>query len=168
MWVRFKRKSGSILLDIQQMAGMVEKIYDFDRNTNAVTEEFEEFPNLTFYDNGIIEAGLSHNQGLAGDFWPYSLYKYDNESDTYRFMGTVDAWDKSVAETGYDEKPFPKEIDKNGNGIVYYITSNGTTNITNPIDKEKYDQWHDSYIGNAKKVNLPFMKLTKENIDSIK
>lgn len=150
------------------MAGMVVKIYDFNSSTNTAIEQFSEFPNLTYYNNGVIEAGWSHNQGLAGDFWPYTLYRYDQESDTYIEVGMVDAWDKSLSETDNEGKHFPDDIDKNGDGVVYFIMLNGKYENDNPVDLEEYNQWHDSYVGGAEKVKVPFMKLNEENINSIK
>lgn len=150
------------------MAGMVVKIYDFNSSTNTAIEQFSEFPNLTYYDNGVIEAGWSHNQGLAGEFWPYTLYRYDQESDTYIEVGMVDAWDKSMSETDNEGKHFPEDIDKNGDGVVYFIMLNGKYEKDNLVDLEEYNQWRDSYVGGAEKVKVPFMKLNEENINSIK
>lgn len=150
------------------MAGMIEKIYDINSSTNTASEEFSEFPNLTYYDNGVIEAGWSHNQGLAGDFWPYTLYQYDQESDTYMEIGMVDAWDKSMSETDSDGQVFPNDIDKNGDGIVYYIMLDGKYELDKPVDLEEYNQWYNSYVGGAEKIDIPFMKLNEENINSIK
>lgn len=150
------------------MAGMVVKIYDFNSSINTAIEQFSEFPNLTYYNNGVIEAGWSHNQGLAGDFWPYTLYRYDQESDTYIEVGMVDAWDKSLSETDNEGKHFPDDIDKNGDGVVYFIMLNGKYEKDNLVDLEEYNQWRDSYVGGAEKVKVPFMKLNEENINSIK
>lgn len=42
-------------------------IYDFDSVTGNVGTELREFILCTFYDNGIVEANLSHNHGLSFD-----------------------------------------------------------------------------------------------------
>lgn len=149
------------------MAGMIELIYDFDNDTKTANEEFREFPTLTYYDNGIIKADWSHNQGLAGDFWPYTLYQYDKKSDSYVDVGMVDAWDRSLSATDYNGDPFPAESDTDGDGIVYYIMQDGEYKLDHPIDGAEYEQWRDFYIGNAKEVNIPFVNLTEENIDNI-
>lgn len=147
------------------MAGQETIIYDYDAATDSVREEFLEFPFLTFYDNGIIKAGWSHNQGLAGEsFWPYTLYKYDKEADTYTEVGMVDAWDKSFSEKDYEDNTFPKELDLNGDGILYYIDVDGVEDL---VDSDKYDKWLKSYTEGAKVIELPYMKLTEENIQSI-
>ena len=51
-------------LTANMVAGMRALIYDTDEN-GGLRLQFSEFPNLTFYDNGAIQAGWSHNQGLA-------------------------------------------------------------------------------------------------------
>ena len=149
-------------------AGMVELIYDFDSSSNTVTEEFSEFPLLEFYDNRIIKAGWSHNQGLAGDLWPYTLYQYDEKADRYNELGMVDAWDKSLSETDFEGNHFPEDADVNGDGIVYFIMLDGEFENDKPVDLENYKQWYNDYVGNAKIVDIPFVYLTEENIHSIK
>jgi len=146
------------------MAGMVEKIYRYDTETGETTEVLSEFPLLTFYDNGIIQADRSHNQGPAGDsLWPYTLWQYDAGTDGYTAVGMADAWDESM--TGeYDGKPFPAEADQDGDGVVYYIMEYGNYDLSAPVDKAQYEQWRDSYLGGAAKVTLPFEDLTAENV----
>ena len=56
------------------MASMTAKIYDYDEASGELYEELSQFPMLTFYDNATIGAGISHNQGYAGEFWPYTFY----------------------------------------------------------------------------------------------
>ena len=54
------------------MADTVEYIWGYGDNGTHV--ELCEFPALTCYDNGVIEAQWSHNQGLAGEFWTHIFY----------------------------------------------------------------------------------------------
>lgn len=150
------------------MAGMVELIYGFDSNTNTVIEEFVEFPYLEFFDNGTIKAGWSHNQGLAGDFWPFTLYQYDEKEDRYNSVGMVDAWDKSFWETDYEGNYFPEDSDIDGDGIVYYMMLDGEYERNKAVNIEEYKQWYNSYVGDAKTVEIPFVRLTQENIQGIK
>ncbi len=53
-------------------AGMGGYIFAYDSEAGALQTELHEFPSLTFYNNGIVKALWSHNQGRAGDFWPYT------------------------------------------------------------------------------------------------
>lgn len=71
--------------------------------------ELSEFPLMSYYSNGIIEVGWSHNHGLAGDFWPYSVYLYNSELDEYQKYGAVDAWDKigTEVEINSEGETFP-------------------------------------------------------------
>jgi len=149
------------------MAGMVEFVFDYDGG--AVHVELSEFPSLAFYDNGIVEAGWSHNQGLAGEFWPYNVYRYDEENDVYQSFGGVDAWDKSVREENYNGDPFPTDIDADGDGLVYYILPAGWNGQYDMplVDGPDYENWRSSYINGAKKINILCQKLTEENIAAL-
>lgn len=145
-------------------AGMSGIIYGFDTASGTVRAELWEYPLQTFYDNGVVEVGLSHNHGMAGeidDFWPYTLYQYDKDSDTYVVIAEVDAWNMAYYELDYDGTPFPEEFDTDGDGILYRVTAGGHDKL---MDLEEYNNWRDSVIGGAKKVEIPFVKMTEESI----
>lgn len=150
------------------MAGTVEYIFGYDNE--AIYVELAEFPRLTFYDNGIVEAGWSHNQGLAGDFWPYNVYCYNTENDTYQLIGRVDAWDKSVREENYEDESFPTDIDVDGDGVVYYLLPanwDGMYNEIHLVDGADYLKWRESYLGEAKEISISYQNLTEENIAAL-
>lgn len=150
------------------VAGQVGYVVAYDSETKELKTELDVFPVLTFYDNGIIKAGWSHNQGLGGDFWPYSLYQYASDSDRYMLVGMVDAWDKNYAETDTQNNSFPNDIDKSGTGFVYYIMKDGQYDDTHPVDASEYNEWINAYIGNASEIQISYMDLTEENISQIK
>ena len=147
------------------MAGMTARIYDYDEVNDCVYEELREFPMLTFYDNATIGAPVSHNQGYAGDFWPYTFYTYDAESDTFNAEYFVDAWDKSISDVNYSGEAFPDEADKDGDGIVYYLDAPDSSEIGEPMDKDAYDAWLRENAGDE--VEVLFQKFTEENISNI-
>lgn len=153
-------------------AGMVEIIYDYDSGTGEVREEFFVYPMLTYYDNGIIEVGASHNHGMAsdggadGNFWPYALYRYDPGTDAYALLASVDAWSRSFREEDYDGNPFPEAVDVDGDGVVYYATMEGDEPAA-PMDGGEYDQWRDSQLKGAKPIQVPYVNLTTDNIYAI-
>lgn len=150
------------------MAGMTEVLFGYE--DGGVHTELAEFPGLVYYDNGMAEAMWSHNQGLAGTFWPFNVYCYDAESDTYKSYGGADAWDKSVAEENYDGEPFPTDIDADGDGIVYYIFPagwNGRYEDILPVDGAEYEKWRSAYIDGAVEIEIPLQKLTEENIAAL-
>lgn len=147
------------------MAGMTARIYDYAEERGAAQEELSTFPMLTFYDNATIAAGVSHNQGYAGEFWPYTFYTYDAESDTFQAKYFVDAWDKSLSDVNYNGDAFPDDADKDGDGIVYYLDSPDGTEQGEPMDRDAYDAWFSENVGNE--VELPFQNFTDENISNI-
>lgn len=157
------------------VAGNMEYIYDHDENGNII-EQFFGFPLFTYYDNGIIEVGISHNQGHSGAFWPYTMCQYNAEDDTYSRVAFVEACDKSVIDTinqqliDIGEEPtfeYPDDIDISNSGFVYYIYPTGYDENVKPVDVTEYNAWHDSYVGDSSIIELPFMSMTEENIQSV-
>ena len=148
------------------MAGQVETVYDGDGNTLLSA-----YPFMTYYDNGCAKAGWSHNQGVAGNtLWPYTLFKYDEDAGKYVHIADVDGWDRSIRDTylSYDESviPFPEEVDKDGDGFVYYIIEEegGYAPVYGePMDYGDYALWADRYLG-GNVVRPSYFSLSKENI----
>ncbi|MDE7332945.1 MAG: hypothetical protein K2O16_12055 [Lachnospiraceae bacterium] len=153
------------------MAGMREVVYDYDEKTDTVREEYSGFPGGNFYENGLIEEGLSHNQGMAplGDFWPYMLHRYQSESDSYQCTFIVDAWEKEFMAQDYEGNPYPEEIDEEKSGIVYYLMEGGTydTASTVPVCKKVYEEWRKEQGFGSARIEIPFQPLTKENAGNI-
>ncbi len=145
-------------------AGTTGYVFDYSPEAGMIATELLESTDLTFYDNGIVLSKWSHNQGLAGDFWPYNVLQYDASIDCYRPYGAVDAWDKSVRDTNEEGQPFPTDIDKSGVGIVYYIREGGESEFGAPVDQTEYSVWLDSIIGSAKELQIPYADLTAENV----
>ena len=131
-----------------------------DGQGGQLRAELEDFPSLTFYENGYVRADASHNQGLAGDFWPYTLYRYDAESDSYQKVAMVDAWDGSIHAQDYAGNPFPKDADVSGAGIVYYVAENGELYGQDgafapaPMDQADFEKWEASWQGSGSVVEV--------------
>lgn len=150
------------------VAGMVELVYGYDENAKMLNEELSTFPFIQYYDNGVIVADWSHNQGKAGNhFWPYTLYQYNSLKDKYEQVGMVDAWDKSYTQEIYPEDEFPSEKDKDGNGMIYYIMSGDSFQYEDAVDDNVYQAWRNIYIQNARKVKVPYQNLTSDNIKKL-
>lgn len=149
------------------VGGQVEIIYDYDGTTGSVREQFIEYPGVTHFDNGILKADWSHNQGLAGRIWPYTLYQYNPEKDIYEAVAMVDAWDKTMADMDYDGNKFPDDVDKDGDLIVYYIMPPDEYGLKNPVDNDEYEKWFDAYTKDAGFSNTTTMELTEENINNL-
>lgn len=152
------------------MAGMFERIYDYDPGSGELKCEFLNFPALTYYSNGIIKAEWSHNQG-RGESWPYTLYRYDAASDSYVEVGSVDSWDKALSETWYEGQPFPDELDTDGDGTLFTIWEAGEEEDPYAYEKIKYnqadvDEWLGGYLAgapeDAKEVSIDYQPLEHE------
>lgn len=149
-------------------------VYGYDESTGTLYRQLWEYPVLSFYQNGTVSAGLSHNQGLAGRFWPCFLYRYDPGSDTYVSYAYVDAWDREFFETDWDGNPFPDEIDTGGDGIVYYIYPIGIEAPVDPINQQAFKLWWNEQTGCGESespadrlIELPYQALNEENIAAI-
>ncbi len=151
------------------MANQLERVYDGDGR-----ELLAQYPFMTYYDNGYVTAGWSHNQGAAGDkLWPYTLCRYDSSEGKYVQEAAVDGWDKSLRDTylSYDETiiPFPEDVDKDRDGFVYYIITEAggyAPVYGEPIDYADYALWVSRYLG-ANVIDVPYYPLTEENISLI-
>ncbi|MBR4861359.1 MAG: hypothetical protein IKU09_04085 [Firmicutes bacterium] len=156
------------------MAAKSTRIYDYNELKDCLRPQLEVFPNLTYYDNGYIRAGWSHNQGLAGnrdDFWPYTLYRYESRIDEYRAYFSVDAWDRSLAETGPDGEPWPADVDQEDAGIVYWIMAEELKTVSygksDLASVSGYEEFLRETIGSAQQIEIPFVSLNEENIASL-
>ncbi|MGN1003557.1 MAG: hypothetical protein ACI4O5_01880 [Oscillospiraceae bacterium] len=128
-------------------AGYSGYVFAYDEATKEIRTQLEEFPMLTFYDNGVVKAGWSHNQVGSREFWPYYLYQYQPDSDSYVLIGG--------AADGYYGG--------------YYITSEGEIlTESSSVDESVYNEWFNSYMGSASELQIPYMALTEENIQSLR
>lgn len=150
------------------MPGQAETVYD-----EYGTEILRGYPLMTYYDNGYVQAGWSHNQGRAGDkLWPYTLYRATGtgRDRIYSRVAEIDGWDKSLGDrylsyTG-EYIPFPDEADADGDGFVYYlITEDGgyAPEYGTPMDYAGYAVWAAVFLG-ANVVKPSYIPLTEENI----
>jgi len=144
------------------MAGSTCRVFGCD--SGDIREELSEFPNPRFYANGAAEADWSHNQGLAGRFWPFNAYRYDSKSGVYESVGGVDAWDSD-----YDSNIFPYDADADGDGLVYYLLPpdwDGQYGM-GPVDGPEYESWRNAYLEGAEEIEIPWQALTEENIAAL-
>jgi hypothetical protein len=139
-------------------------IIGYDTQAKDIRIELTEFPAFTFLENGNLKALSSHNQSM-GEMWPYALYQYLPESDSYKLSGYVHSEDKNIFELNEVAERYPSEADKSGTGTVYYVGTDtwGTT----PIDETDYLAWLKENQGNASELEIEYLSLSEENILSI-
>lgn len=147
-----------IALTTTYMADMREEVYEYDPVTQKMRKELQEFPYVTYLDNGMIFSWWSHNQTYAEDFWPYNIYRYDRVSDEYLYMGCVTGWQKEFQPEGY-----PDDVDVSGTGTVYSITYG--EEYTGEYDQLQYDQFYEEIIGMANELELQWHLITEEDLN---
>lgn len=146
------------------MAGMEEIIYDYDPVLGKLKRELTQWPALTYYDNGIIKAEASHNH-THGEFWPFALYQYEAESDSYQQIAYVHTWDKEISDV-YEDQPFPDELDTDGDGTLFNISEGAEA--TYEYEDYKYNQadfeeWYNGMMKGAKEISIEYQPLEYES-----
>lgn len=140
-------------------ASMMEVVYEYNSNTETFTEQFQGYPDCTYYDNGVIEVPMSHNQGLGTTIWPYSLYQYTGNNQ-YQYIMSIDSWDKSAYPYGYaGDDVFPHDKDKDGNGIVIIIQDETKSYI---CDDDEYKMQLESILNSAAPISLNWVSFGKD------
>ena len=157
-----------IIYSTTSSAGQAHIIYDYDASTGGVREQFIEYPAVVYFDNGILKVDASHNHTLSGKIWPYTLYQYNAESDSYDVIAQVEAWDKEIRDTDYEGNAYPDDVDADGDGTIYYIMETAEYGNRVPVDGEEYDRWYESYRNGSGTISIHYIALTTENISMLK
>lgn len=153
-----------LLQSCEIYAGYRGYVLAYDPVSGAVKIALSRFPDMTFYDTGAVTVRWSHNQTRGGRFSPYTLYVYDTPTDTYRNVGSVEAWDRRFSDNHPDDLPFPEELDTSGTGFLYYITDSRTSERIGPVDASVYESWRDQYLNVNGALPLTWHALSEENI----
>ena len=148
------------------VAWQTEAVYRYDPETGALAEELIEYPAVTYYANGYAVAQWSHNQGLSDDdFWPYNLYAYSADTQTYELIASVDAWAKARSLQHWEfDFPYPDQIDAEGAGSVYLVTPRGGG--TDVLSQTDYHAWLAAF-DLTEPIAVAYLPLTAENIAAV-
>lgn len=141
------------------MAGMWGYVIGYDEGSGEINIQMKGQFDFVFLENGNLKELDSHNQ-TSGEMWPYSLYRYQPESDSYELAGHVHAEDKAISEERY-----PEEADVSGTGTVYYVSNDGWGTV--PIDEADYLAWLAANQGDSGELEIPYLTITEENIQAI-
>lgn len=148
------------------MGDMCGYVIGYDAGSRSIRIQLMEFPSLEFYENGAVKAMLSHNHSL-GQMWPYTLYRYQPETDSYRQEARVMSWDKSFSAVNDAGAPFPDQADSSGTGTVYYVERPEGWYQGEPMDQADYLIWEAEALGSSPQLTLRFFLLTEENIAAL-
>lgn len=141
-------------------AGEFQAVYGYDPIVGEVKLELQSMPNLTFFANGTIKAEWLHNQVPPTEFWPFTIYQYESESDSYREIGSVRAWDK------IEECDFPDEMDVDGDGRVFEIKQAGEDYSDYEgfkYNQSDFEEWFGGYTEGAKELSIDYQPLEYES-----
>lgn len=123
----------------------------------------QDYPDFTFYEGGYIVSKHPEDQGLAGNvLCPYTLYSLGRGGHFYSTLANVDAWDKASFPTDKNGSPFPDELDKDGDGAIYYVSVHGLE----IWDRAEYEAWLQT-VPLDKVIELTYLPLNEENISAI-
>lgn len=140
------------------MASIMENIYSYDEEGDAMLEELLATPVCRYYNGGLaVESGWSHGTGMENeDFWPFNAFVYQPETDSYEFYGSAAQYDlNALKEMGWEDR-FPADSDEDGNGIVYEI-SNGDEVFF--ADDAAYEEWREGAFGTDGPMELPWHEM---------
>ncbi len=146
-------------------AGSLEVVYDYNPVSGELKNEFCAYPLLTYYDNGVIKAGWSHNQVPPAEFWPCTFYQFEPEENSYVEIGSLRAWD-DIGE----EWDFPTERDVDGDGTVYEMVKAGEEYSDYDSDYEGFqfnqadvDEWLGGFMEGAQEIPLVYYPMKHES-----
>lgn len=147
------------------MAGNAETVYAYNAADDTVEPLLSLFPSVTYYDNGLVKADLSHNHGLAGDdYWPYDLYRYLVDTGAYELIASVDMWSRSVSAVGQNGEAYPEDIDTENAGTVFIVTQNG---VSETMGQSDFAAWLSVLLENAAVIEPPYQSLSEANIAAL-
>ena len=147
-------------------ASKYEQVIGYDFTKHELYEVYRGYYGLEFYENGAIEDGLSHGAPYGGVFLPYNLYVFNKNTGKYDSAGYVEAlWSEAWPS---DETAFLSNVDKDGNGYVYFIDSYySSDNLKFAVDDDKYQAWLKYYTNGTEKLDIDYQDLTEEEISRI-
>ena len=112
-----------------------EYVYRYSEEKNAFELEFEYSAGCNYYQNGVIKAKPLYSGFIyQDDFWPYSVFQYDENKNEFVLTASVEEIPKAP------ENPdnFPEEYDKDGDGKVYIISQGEAVKY---LDEQEYLAW---------------------------
>ena len=124
-----------ILIDGVCMADLDEYVYRYSEEKNGFELEFGSTAGFDYYENGVIKASPLYSGFIyQDDFWPYSVFQYDENKNEFVLTASVEEIPKAP------ENPdnFPEEYDKDGDGKVYIISQGESVAY---MDEKEYLAW---------------------------
>lgn len=172
------------------MGNMCEVVYEYDEEADILREELVTWVSTDYYSNGMVKVEASHNHGKDPDgrgVWPYMVYQYDAERDSYQLLYSVDSWDGQV-----NEEDFPDELDINGDKLLYYvmveeagavesISGNMSAGVSGSVqedasagssdmiifDWEEYSAWAEELMPEWSRIHVSYHRMTEDFMERV-
>jgi len=134
-------------------------------SSGDVTKETYISSSSVFYANGCITSPSSHNQEGSSPIWPYSVLKYNSQTDSYDSISSVSSWSKTDPDAPVGRgQAFPDEIDTSSTGVVYFIFSEGESDSGEAKDYSDYAKWFNSWNQASPKLNVIYESFSEDNV----
>ena len=146
---------------------MGEFVCGFDGETKELTVKLRGAPAFVYLDNGCVKVNETHDQKLGGDFWPFSIVKYEPGTGRYELAGYVDAWSEEDFPMDFTGRPFPKEIDATGDGFVYFIEAEGFKGYDEPVGAPVYEEWLSRYMSGATPIEPEWVSADAQGLEAL-
>ena len=112
-----------------------EYVYRYSEEKNAFELEFEYSAGCNYYQNGVIKAKPLYSGFIyQDDFWPYSVFQYDENKNEFVLTASVE----EIPKVPENPDNFPEEYDKDGDGKVYIISQGESVKY---LDEQEYLAW---------------------------
>ena len=112
-----------------------EYVYRYSEEKNAFELEFEYSAGCNYYQNGVIKAKPLYSGFIyQDDFWPYSVFQYDENKNEFVLTASVE----EIPKVPENPDNFPEEYDKDGDGKVYIISQGESVAY---MDEKEYLAW---------------------------
>ena len=112
-----------------------EYVYRYSEEKNAFELEFEYSAGCNYYQNGVIKAKPLYSGFIyQDDFWPYSVFQYDENKNEFVLTASVE----EIPKAPENPDDFPEEYDKDGDGKVYIISQGESVKYS---DEQEYLAW---------------------------
>lgn len=149
------------------MGAMCEVVYAYDEETDTLREELRDWVSTVYYSNGIVKVEMSHNHGKDPEgrgVWPYMVYEYARDRDSYELRYIVDSWDGQVY-----EEDFPDELDVNGDKLLYYIMAENTDGNEDVMifDWEEYNAWAEELAPEWCRIDVVYHRMTADAAERV-
>lgn len=156
-----------VVWDNTSEASQMGVIYDHD-SRGQIFLKFLGNPEMVFLENGFMwENPKNYQYSLCAPddrFYPFEIYKSASATQSYQWVASVDAWNKSYCPKDYDGNAFPDWADTSNMGYVFYITESKSSTAREPLEYYTFFDRLVDITDAASFLDITYYYLTPDNI----